>query len=162
VMVIYGRRLAVTNIVPHEQGRLTVAQYNSILLEFHLRFLAQAALEAGLPVELTSDERTIEEAFDPTAIKLLRRFSVCANKSIRHPADDGRWQDFLIYIHADGRRHSGFDLGLLANWLHEDGWSVEKVRELMSECEFARDLMTELARKGLLAQGRQRAIPTAQ
>lgn len=30
---------------------------------------------------------------------------------------------------------------MLATWLLEDGWSVEKTNKLVSQCEFARDLL---------------------
>lgn len=83
-----GRRLSVTNVVPDECGSLSCAQYNSILIEFYLKFLYPAAAEAGLPIELSPDERSLESEYGRRGVKLLKRFSGCANKSCRHPADE--------------------------------------------------------------------------
>lgn len=153
VMSLGGRRLTVTNIVPNGQ-KLSVGQYNSILAEFYLKFLHPEALEAGLAIELSSDERTIEEAFGSTALELLRKFSRCANKSMTHPADRNRWLDFLISLHDHSNRDYALDL--LAKWLREDGWSAEKASRLVSECEFALDLLRAVDRNGLSALRRQR------
>lgn len=60
MMSLDGRRLSVADIFPRDIGELTVRQYNSILVEFYLRFLQEAAFERNLLVELSSDER------DPT------------------------------------------------------------------------------------------------
>ena len=116
-----GRRLSMTNVFLHEYGRLTCADYNSILVEFYLRFLHSAASEAGLAIELSSDERSFEEAFAWAATRRLKQFSALANKSIAHPADRDRWMDFLIQLHCQSNRD--YDFGLLAKWLIEDGWS---------------------------------------
>ncbi len=139
-MCAEGRRLSVTNIVPDEVGSLSCAQYNSILVEFYLKFLHPAAAEAGLPIELSPDERSLESEYGWRGVKLLERFSVCANKSCRHPADQRRWMDFLIYLHHRPNRDHSF--GLLARWLIDDGWSRGKTDELISECEFALDLLS--------------------
>jgi hypothetical protein len=139
-MCAEGRRLSVTNVVPDDYDRLSCAQYNSILVEFYLKFLHPAAAEAGLPIELSPDERSLEGEYGWRGVKLLKRFSVLANKSITHPADQRRWMDFLIYLHHRPNRDYGF--GLLAKWLIEDGWSADKTDRLISECEFARDLLS--------------------
>ena len=138
-MCAEGRRLSVTNIMPGDPGRLSCAEHNLILLEFYLKFLHTAASEAGLAMELSSDERSFEEAFGWAAAKRLKRFSVIANKSSEHPADRRRWMDFLIHLHSQPNRD--YDFRLLAKWLIEDGWSVDETHRLISECEFARDLL---------------------
>jgi len=137
-MCAEGRRLSVTNVMPDDDDRLSCAQYNAILLEFYLKFLHPAASEAGLTVELSSDERSFEREYGWQGVRVLKRFSVIANKSSTHPADLRRWMDFLIYLHH--RPNRDYDFGLLAKWLIEDGWSAEKAHRLISECEFARDL----------------------
>ncbi len=148
VMALEGRRLSIATIFTCEEVQPTLEQYNAILAEFDLKFLAQEASEANLTVELTSDERTIEQALGPEGMKLLRRFSTCANKSIRHPSDDGCWVEFLIYYFRRPRDH--FDLALLSTWLREDDWSSNKVSELMYDCEVVRNALGLLARKELL------------
>lgn len=104
-----------------------------------MKFFHPVAAEAGLPLELSSDEISLEEAFGWRPVELLRRLSKIANKSPSHPADLRRWTEFLIQLHSQPNRNYDFDL--LANWLIEDGWSVEKRHKLIDECEFARDLL---------------------
>ncbi len=134
------RRLSVTDIVP-DAGSLSRAQYNSILVEFYLRFLHPAAEEAGLPIELSPDERSFEREYGWQATRLLERFSGCANKSSTHPADQRRWMDFLIHLHHH-RPDRDYGFGLLARWLIDDGWSRDKTSELISEAEFALHLLS--------------------
>lgn len=160
VMSIEDRRLTVDNIVPKD-AELSVAQYNAILVEFFLKFLHPAALECGLTVELSSDELTVEEAFGGRAMELLRRFSVCANKSISHPADQRRWLDFVIHAQLHRRSKCDGDESLLAKWLCDDGWRTDKVERLISEYEFAGELLRELERKELLARWAQRPYAPA-
>jgi hypothetical protein len=139
-MCAKGRRLSVTDIVP-DAGSLSRAQYNSILVELYLRFLHPAAEEAGLSIELSSDERSFEREYGWQADRLLKGFSGCANKSITHPADQRRWMDFLIHLHHH-RPNRDYGFGLLARWLIDDGWSRDKTSELISEAEFALHLLS--------------------
>jgi len=135
-----GRQLSVTNVVPNDFDRLSCAQYNSIVIEFYLKFLHPAATEAGLPIELSPDERSLENEYGWRGVELLKRFSGCANKSCRHPSDQRRWMDLLIYLHH--RPNCDYGFGLLANWLIDDDWSREKTSELISQAEFALDLLS--------------------
>jgi hypothetical protein len=137
-MCARGRRLSVTNITA-DRRELSCDEYNAILAEFDLKFLHTAASEAGLAMELSSDEQSFEEAFGWAAAQRLKEFSAIANKSSTHPADIRRWMSFLIHLHI--QRNRKYDLDLLATWLIEDGWSVEKTHKLISQCEFARDLL---------------------
>jgi hypothetical protein len=88
-----GRRLSVTNILLKEDRSLSCAEYNSILVEFYLRFLQPAAAELGLPIELSPDERSFEREYGSEAVRRLKRFSVPANKLMTHPADHRRFMD---------------------------------------------------------------------
>ncbi len=148
VMALEDRRLSIGDAFTCKEVQLTLEQYNAILAEFYLKFLTQEASEANLTAELTSDERTIEQALGPEGMKLLQRFSTCANKSSRHPFDDRRWLEFLIYYFR--RRRDHFDLGMVSTWLREDDWSLNKVSELMYDGEVVRNLLGLLARKELL------------
>jgi len=161
VMSVEGRRLTVDNIVP-SKGRLTIDAYNSVLAAFYLKFLHPAAAEAGLIVELSSDERTIEGVFSLRGIELLRRFSACANKSITHPADQHRWFEFLFHAYLQRRSKHECEEGLLARFLRDDGWRDDKVDQLISEYEFAGELLRELDRKEFIAPWVERpSQPTA-
>ncbi len=159
-LVLRDRRLTVPNIVP-DGVELSIERYNGILTEFYLKFVHPAAQEAGLTVELSSDELTIEEAFRPRAMELLRRFSVCANKFICHPADQRRWLDFLIEAHLHSRSNRDYSDGLLAKWLRDDGWRSDKVERLISEYEFVGELLKALEQKELLAPWARQVLQLA-
>ena len=138
LMCAEGRSLSVTNIVA--DGReLSCDECNAILAEFYLKFLNPVASEAGLAMELSPDEQSLEGVFGWQASELLKSFSRCANKSRTHPADLRRWMEFLVHLYSQPNRK--YDLDLLATWLLEDGWSVEKTNKLVSQCEFERDLL---------------------
>ena len=138
LMCARGRRLSVTNIVA-DRRELSCDEYNAILAEFYLNFFHAAASEVGSAIELSPDEQSLEEVFGWRAADLLKSFSHCANKSRTHPADLRRWMEFLVRLYSQSNRK--YDLDLLATWLREDGWSVEKTNQLISQCEFARDLL---------------------
>jgi hypothetical protein len=150
VMGLDGNRLEANNIVPHGE-RLSIDEYNSILIEFFLKFLHEPASEAGLFVELSPDERTIENTLGSRAMELLRRFSNCANKSSSHPADERRWIEFLIYLHLQPRAHRSYDDVLVGKWLSDDGWREDKVERFTSELEFAGEMLRVLEKEELLA-----------
>lgn len=46
---------------------------------------------------------------------------------------------FLIHLHR--RPNRDYSFALLAKWLSDDGWSRDKTSQLISECEFALDLL---------------------
>lgn len=99
LMHVKGCSLSVTNIVA--DGReLSCDEYNAILAEFYLKFLNPAASEAGLAMELSPDEQSLEGVFGWQASELLRSFSRCANKSRTHPADLRRWMEFLVHLYS--------------------------------------------------------------
>ncbi|MGC2223687.1 MAG: hypothetical protein WA624_15710 [Methylocella sp.] len=146
-LLLEGRRIKVTNIFPQESGQITVHQYNSALVDFYLRFLHAAAFEAGLSVELSSDERSIEEAFHPEVLGRLKTFVFCAEglwsrPSWLHPFDQKRLFAFLI----EAQRHSNkIDTGLFRHWLENDRhWPSNKVDQLLAEVEFGADLLAYL------------------
>jgi hypothetical protein len=143
-MLLEGRRLRVANIFPQDPGQINVRQYNSVLVDFHLKFLHQAALDAGTPVELSSDERTIEEAFHPEVLSRLKTFVVCAEglwsrPSWLHRCDQERLFNFLLEAH---QRFNKLDTGPLSHWLEKDRhWPSNKVDQLLCEIEFGSDLL---------------------
>jgi hypothetical protein len=146
-MLLDGHRLRVVNIFPQEPGQITVRQYNSVLVDFHLRFLHQATLEAGMPVELSSDERSIEEAFPPEVLGRLKTFVLCAEglwsrPSWLHPSDQKRLFAFLL----EAQRHSNkIDVGLFRHWLENDRhWPSNRVNQLLDEIEFGADMLAYL------------------
>src|ERR1700731_3303611 len=104
---------------------LSLYTYNSLLVQFYLAFLQLAASEAGVQIQLSSGERTIEEAFGRNSVEALKIFSQCANKERSHPADRLRWLDFLVTL--NGRQLHCEQLDVLAEWLTAHGWPDDKV-----------------------------------
>lgn len=133
--------LYVSNIIPHQVQELSLDQYNHILNDFHARFAKPAADSVGVPVELTSPEQSIEDWLSPELAKLLKAFSLGANKSTgsSHPMDRERWYDFLIALHRAGENPN---VGLLRRWLvEEEKWPGDVAFDLVCEYEFAQDLL---------------------
>ncbi|MGB8413806.1 MAG: hypothetical protein WCE23_13370 [Candidatus Binatus sp.] len=103
------------------------------------RFSGSKPSSSDPPTALSPSDLAVKEAFGSTALELLERFSVLANKSITHPLDEGRWFAFLICLHD---RHSlDHNADLVKDWLLKNGWSEKKASKLISELEFTRDLL---------------------
>lgn len=138
--------IEVVNIVPYELNNLEPALYNAILQEF-LETLVQPAADAqSLAVVTTTGGTSLAAEMSPEIARLLESFSGAANKSTgsSHPLDFRRWAAFLIASHRSGRK---VDTWLLEQALKEQGWSSDRVSDLVSEFEFSRDLLT-LADRG--------------
>ena len=133
------RRLRVSNIVPCDDGQLSMSQYNAILDEFAEMVRTHLPADTQVDIEVTSDEAAITDWVSSDAAKLLNFFSDLANRSIVHPLDFERWVRFLLQTHREGSAlHSSF----LARWLAEElGWPPERAHDLARDYEFARDLL---------------------
>jgi hypothetical protein len=136
--------LYVSNIIPKETRELNYDQYNHILREFHDRFVKPAADSLNVSVELTAPEQSVENWLSPESARRLQEFSAAAIKSTgsSHPIDRERWCDFLIAMH---RANENPSVSLLKRWLvEEEKWPEEVAFDLVSEIEFARDLLSRL------------------
>jgi hypothetical protein len=130
----------VVNIVPRDVGYLGPDVYNAALQEF-LEQLVQPAAEALSLSTVTSLPRTsLAAEVGPDVARLLQQFSGAANQSTgsSHPADFRRWAAFLVAVHRSGKR---LDTDLLFTTLRQQGWPEEKASGLVSEFEFARELL---------------------
>src|SRR5712692_11895938 len=87
--------LYVSNVLANEYSSLTYDQYNAIVQEFHDRFARPAAQATGVEVELGDADPQIEDFLSGETAALLRRISGLANRSIVHPLDRERWNEFL-------------------------------------------------------------------
>jgi hypothetical protein len=110
----------VSNIVPREVQRLSMDEYNAILVEFHDNFISPVAAEIGFIAKLTSDDQSIEDWISAESAGKLRSFSSLANKSTgsSHPNDEERWFDFIVSIVLNREK---LDTSLLRRWLIEEG-----------------------------------------
>ena len=126
---------AVTNIVPAEQGQLSVSEYNSLLQGFIDQVVQPAQSEVGFIVSLTDPVRELDSWISPGAAEALRRFSVLANKSTTnsHPSDAERWEQFVVAVYLQGQP-LGTDI--LMQWLIEiDGWDEQSAQKLAIDYE---------------------------
>jgi len=88
---------------------------------------------------LSPSDLGIEEVFGCTALRLLKRFSLLANKSQTHPCDSQRWFAFLICLY--DRPTDDHQADLVKDWLLNNGWSENRATTLVSELEFGRGLL---------------------
>ncbi len=129
--------LYVSNVL--SDSALTYDQYNAIVQEFHDRFAVPAARSAGVSVDLGEADFRIEDFLDPRTAKLLRSFSALANRSILHPLDRERWNQFVTAAHREGTKLSA---SMLRRWLiEEEKWSEDVASSLAVEYERARELL---------------------
>lgn len=133
--------LYVSNIVPVEADQLTYDEYNVILEEFHNQFAVDAAAENNVTAWLGPDEWTPERNLPERVSQSLKKFCGTARRysGLAHPADEERWQEFIIAAH-----DSNCDLNgtTLRRWLVEDEhWPEVFVGKLISEYETGRSLL---------------------
>lgn len=129
----------VSNIVPSKHPSLTYDEYNSILREFHDEFARPAADALGVQVQLGNPEPRIEDFLSPPTARLLFGFSRAANRSVLHPLDRKRWNEFLAAAHREEAPLSG---SMLQRWLiEEEKWAEDKACDLVVEYENAQELL---------------------
>jgi hypothetical protein len=126
----------VSNILPMERGRLTMAEYNEALTEFYETFLQRAAAAGGLEAVLGTDTLDLQTELPDDAISALHTFSRAANRSTgsSHPMDMERWLRFIVCLHKSRKTLSP---SVLNDWLQADGWPPDISLELTLEFEFA-------------------------
>jgi len=129
--------LYVSNIVPCKAGKLTMDEYNSILVSF----VDVLKNDSTISHELTEADRSLEDIIPEDVAEKLKRFSKCANKSTgySHPNDLGRWLDFVISLHQCKCEPK---LDLIERWLHEEaGWLWETASELSGQLEYSLEVL---------------------
>ena len=131
--------LYVSNILAQEHSSLTYDQYNAILQEFHDRFACPAAQAVGAEVDLGKPDPQIEDFLSGATASLLRNFCRLANRSILHPNDRKRWNEFLTAAY---REAAPLNASMLQRWLiEEEKWPEDEAIDLAREYEHARDLL---------------------
>ena len=136
-------KLYVSNIVPNEAGKLTMDEYNSILMSF-VDILKK---DFSIKYELSKSDKALEDIIPEHVVQKLKIFSNNANKSTSysHPCDFERWLDFVVSFH---QCRCEKRLGLIERWLHEEaGWSWETASELSSQLEYSLDILSYYDRK---------------
>ena len=133
--------LVVENIVPDlERDQLAIEQYEEILTEFD-SIVAQAVENCEGISGVTTSKRTLEDYYSKHAIELLKRFCQTANVGDggRHPIDQEKWYDFMLYVYCNQENVHGDVLGRLV--AGTGLWPEHLARQLASEYNFAIDLL---------------------
>ena len=131
--------LFVSNILAREFSSLTYDQYNAIISDFYRTCAKPAADSAQVSIELGNPDPQLEDFMPPATARLLRNFASSANRSILHPLDRRRWNEFLTSAHREGAELSA---DLLKRWLIEEAnWPEDEAFSLAVEYEHARDLL---------------------
>ncbi len=131
--------LYVSNILAKEFSSLTYDQYNAILSDFYNTCVGISAQDTGVTVELSNPNPNLEDFLSANTADLLRSFSVGANKTILHPLDRKRWNEFLVSAFHEG---AALDTSMLERWLiEEEKWPEDEAHRLTVEYEHARDLL---------------------
>ncbi|MBI4902813.1 MAG: hypothetical protein HY820_04210 [Acidobacteria bacterium] len=131
--------LYVSNILAEDRQPLSYDQYNAILQDFYARFALPAATSSGAVVELGKPDYQIDDFLSPAAASALREFSALANRSLLHPFDRRRWNEFLILAH---REETNISSDMLMRWLvEEEHWPDYRASNIVTEFENARGLL---------------------
>jgi hypothetical protein len=129
----------VSNIWAREFSSLTYDQYNSILSNFYETCIRPAAKLANVTIDLGNPDPRIEDFLSANAVELLRSFSSLANRSMLHPYDRRRWNEFLVAAHREGTE---LDASMLKRWLtEEEKWPDDQANSLASEYADAEELL---------------------
>jgi hypothetical protein len=131
--------LYVSNILAREFSSLTYDQYNLILTDFCENCARPASRAVEVAIELGNPDPTLEDFLSTSAARLLRSFSAMANRSILHPVDRKRWNDFLAAAYREG---ASLHPSMLQRWLiEEEKWPEDEAITLAVEYEHARELL---------------------
>lgn len=131
--------LYVSNILAQEYSSLTYDQYNAILRRFYARFVRPAAQAVGVELEFENPDPQIEDFLSGSTASLLRTFSGAANRSVQHPLNRKRWNEFLTAAY---REAAPLTASMLKRWLiEEEKWPEDEAIDLAIEYEHARDLL---------------------
>ena len=131
--------LYVSNILAQEFSSLTHDQYYAILRDFYENCVRPAAATAGVETELGNPDPQLEDFVSAGTADLLRSFSALANRSMLHPLDRKRWNEFLS---AADREDARLPASMLQRWLiEEEKWPEDEAISLAIEYEHARDLL---------------------
>lgn len=138
--------LNVGNIVPENKPKLSIDEYNAILLKFYDDII-KPYKTSGTQLEIT---QPTDDTFNPSsvisqkALDKLEKFCKSANKSTgsSHPNDRGRWFDFICQTVDDDKMFDGSEL---ASFLQDEdywgkvqdggAWSENMANRLAAEYE---------------------------
>lgn len=130
----------VANIIPIDKDELSKEEYNSFLLFFYESIINKIAI-SGLKIQdPTSDIFEKSNYLSETSQKMLSTFSLNKSTGSNHPLDRERWYEFILRTFRENE-YLKLDSFVLEQLLLDDKWEHEKIRELISEYEFAIGLL---------------------
>ena len=145
-LILSGREVRITNIVPVQASSLSYYEYNSIFDRFFDQKISPAAKIAKVDALSTAPEIHMEELVGNETYEKLTIWEITSNSDSGngHPLDFERWADFLITAFT---YKSNITPQLLKRWLLEDrGWSdIEVVEKLSDDFEYGMDLLNYYA-----------------
>ncbi|MCP4155382.1 MAG: hypothetical protein GY757_47090, partial [bacterium] len=111
--------LRVSNIIPQDSSRLTLDQYNQVLVDFYETIIEPCAKELNIETTITKPRESINDWLSGDSLRKLESFLSAANISIgsSHPYDRRRWIEFLWTLHNEHRK---LDDSRFEKWLIED------------------------------------------
>jgi len=141
-LILSGREVRISNIVPTETGSLSYDEYNAIFDRFYKQMVLPIAKEIGVDAISTAPEVHLEELIGEETYQKLIIWEITANSTSGndHPVDFERWADFLTTAF---NSKSKMTAELLVRWLFEDkGWmDIDIVQRLGSDFEYGIDLL---------------------
>jgi hypothetical protein len=140
-LFVEDEKAQAVNITAPSLFELGYERYNAILAQF-TKAVKQAISEMAIAVEIAPwQEPTLEGVLQPEPARLFRKFAKLANPTTGslHPADEERWQDFLISAH---QHQVNPDEDLLRYWLSaECHWSEQIIDHALEAMRTSLELL---------------------
>lgn len=130
--------LRVANITSRQ--RLDLKKYNSIITEFYNSVIEKVLMPDSV-ASLSDETVTLQDLLTEESYHKFQTWYVPCNKDslITHPADYGRWLDFIISCHRNEDTVSESDI---AQYLIEDeGYEEEEISRLCTLFDFGIDIL---------------------
>lgn len=129
----------VYNVVPAQSRDLTIAEYNSVLLQFYDQYLRHHEGDPNFTSAPPRGHRDASEFLSQDGLELLTTFSELANKSSAgsHPLDYERWLQFVFYCH---KVNVDFE-GTLHGMLVDQDWDSETAHRLCEKYTTAVEIL---------------------
>jgi hypothetical protein len=141
-LILAGREVRITNIVPIGTGSLSYDEYNAIFDRFYDQMVLPAAKVVGVDAHSTAPQLHIGEIIGNETYEKLIIWEITSNSASgnEHSLDFERWADFLTTAFT---LKSKITAQLLERWLLEDkGWvDLDVVQRLGSDFEYGIDLL---------------------
>lgn len=120
-LCVMGKELRVANIVPGNETKLSISEYNYILRDFFSDFVSRMS-DDEMVVFIDGNDVKMDTLISKDAFEKLNLWARLCNQDnpISHRFDEERWFDFLIALE---KNDDDLEPSDLVKWLQEDlGW----------------------------------------